>query len=152
MDNQSHRVWSLIFFCFSFDPFWFSYIELTTIDFLALLKVCNNFRLCNKTPVKKKGRSLEGELMIIDLTSQCQPPSPTAFWTTPWRPTRTDLVRLFPVTTTLVWRGRTVSSSSLLQSPKQFWSWENPLLRTFELSAASSICLLFTIREENRVF
>lgn len=40
--------------------------------------------------------------LVNEITSQCHPPSPTAFLTTPRRPTRTDLVRLFPVTTTLV--------------------------------------------------
>lgn len=47
-----------------------------------------------------------------EITSQCHPPSPTAFLTTPWRPTSTDLVRLLPVTTTLVCRGSTDISSS----------------------------------------
>lgn len=89
---------------------------------------------CNKTKP-----SLRKEQFIV-LTSQCQPPSPTAFLTTPWRPTRTDFVRLFPVTTTFVCRGNTVNSSSLLQSPKQLCNWDNPPLRTFELSTASSIC------------
>lgn len=68
-------------------------------------------------------------------TSQCHPPRPTAFLTTPWRPTSTDFVRLFPVTTTLVWRGSTESSSSLL-SP-QLCKCEKPPL--MELSIASSI-------------
>lgn len=49
-------------------------------------------------------------------TSQCQPPSPTAFLTTPCRPTNTDFVLLFPVTMTLVCLGRTESSSSPLSS------------------------------------
>lgn len=69
------------------------------------------------------------------ITSQCHPPSPTAFLTTPWRPTSTDFVRLLPVTTTLVWRGSTESSSSLL-SP-QLCNCEKPPLT--ELSTASSI-------------
>lgn len=54
------------------------------------------------------------------ITSQCQPPRPTAFVTTPWRPTRTDLVRLFPVTSTLVWRGST-DRPSPPSSPEWWW-------------------------------
>lgn len=51
-------------------------------------------------------------------TSQCQPPSPTAFLTTPCRPSKTLFVLLFPVTTTLVCLGRTDNSSSPLSSRK----------------------------------
>uniref|UniRef100_A0A0A9DZN7 Uncharacterized protein n=1 Tax=Arundo donax TaxID=35708 RepID=A0A0A9DZN7_ARUDO len=50
--------------------------------------------------------------MPLVRTSQCQPPRPTAFFTTPCKPTSTDLVRLLPVTTTLVCRGSTDISSS----------------------------------------
>lgn len=79
-------------------------------------------------------------VLKLKFTSQCHPPRPTAFLTTPWSPTSTDFVRLLPVTTTLVWRGRTDSSSSEL-SPPQLWrcdEWEEnpPLLTT---AAASSI-------------
>ncbi len=49
-------------------------------------------------------------------TSQCQPPSPTAFFTTPWSPTNTDFVRLLPVTNTLVCLGSTASPSSPLST------------------------------------
>lgn len=52
------------------------------------------------------------------ITSQCQPPRPTAFLTTPCNPTNTDFVLLFPVTITLVCLGSTESSSSPLSSRK----------------------------------
>lgn len=150
--NQSHR-----FGIFALDPFlnqqhhqttiWFSFallslkLEAWFFDFnsnqLFSINEIEQKDCTNKTKTQLLQEKKEGDWFCF-LTSQCQPPRPTAFLTTPWRPTRTDFVRLFPVTTTFVWRGSTVSSSSLLlQSPKQLCSW-------VYLSAASSILFFFS--------
>lgn len=46
------------------------------------------------------------------LTSQCHPPRPTAFFTTPVSPTKLCFVLLLPVTVTLVCRGNNAWPSS----------------------------------------
>lgn len=103
---------------------------------------------CNTTTTTTTTTNYSQRNRDIYDTSQCQPPRPTAFLTTPWRPTSTDLVRLFPVTTTLVWRGSTESSSSLLspQLCKCDECVENPPL--LSAAASSSISKFYSIPKE----
>lgn len=114
------------------------YLEKLKFGITLIKKHSINQKISKETnfQIKPKPHFHQNWKKFKRITSQCHPPSPTAFFTTPWRPTSTDLVRLFPVTTTLVWRGSTESSSSLL-SP-QLCNCEKPPPLT-ELSIASNI-------------